>query len=299
LSAHTPSSFRVLLLICGGIAAYKTLFLIRGLRKRGALVRCVLTRSAQEFITPLSVASLSGDKVYTDLFSLTDESEMGHIELSRQADLVLVAPATANMLAKMTHGIADDLVSTILMATDKPVFAIPSMNVRMWEHAATQRNIRQLVQDGIRFLGPVEGDMACGEFGYGRMVEPESIMEVVQRFRAKKSSLVLIVGSIPKNEEEVDTHFSEEGERLDVLWTLLSSLGIFVQIWGGVGVEHISLPMIRIRDEDEVTSRLKSMEDVQVISIAQWVREVPNGIHDLRGEKEMHARILSLVRTNV
>ena len=170
MSVHTSSSFRVLLLICGGIAAYKLLFLIRGLRKKGILVRCVLTRSAQEFVTPLSVASLSGDKVYTELFSLTDESEMGHIELSRQADMVLVAPATANILAKMTHGIADDLVSTILMATDKPVFVVPSMNVRMWEHAATQRNIQQLMRDGIHFIGPVEGDMACGEFGFGRMV---------------------------------------------------------------------------------------------------------------------------------
>ncbi|MDJ0683959.1 MAG: bifunctional phosphopantothenoylcysteine decarboxylase/phosphopantothenate--cysteine ligase CoaBC [Alphaproteobacteria bacterium] len=166
---------RVLLILSGGIAAYKCLDLIRRLKKRGLDVRCVLTQAAQEFVTPLSVAALSEDKVYSDLFSLTDESEMGHIELSRQADLVVVAPASADILARMAAGVANDLATTVLLATDKPVMAAPAMNVRMWEHPATQANIALLHQRGVTLIGPVEGDMACGEYGYGRMAEPEAI----------------------------------------------------------------------------------------------------------------------------
>ncbi|WP_293855930.1 bifunctional phosphopantothenoylcysteine decarboxylase/phosphopantothenate--cysteine ligase CoaBC [uncultured Alsobacter sp.] len=166
---------RILLIVGGGIAAYKALELIRALRKRGLAVRCILTRAAQNFVTPLSAGSLTGDKVYTDLFSLTDEAEMGHIELSRDADLLVVAPATADLMAKMAHGLADDLASTALLATDKPVLVAPAMNVRMWEHAATRRNVAQLKADGIAFVGPDDGEMACGEFGPGRMAEPEMI----------------------------------------------------------------------------------------------------------------------------
>jgi phosphopantothenoylcysteine decarboxylase/phosphopantothenate--cysteine ligase len=165
----------VLLIIGGGIAAYKSLELIRRLKTRGIGVTAIMTKSAGEFVTPLSVASLSGNKVYGDLFSLTDEVEMGHIELSRAADLVVVAPATADLLAKMATGLANDLASTALLATDKPVLAAPAMNVRMWHHPATQRNIRTLTNDGIRFVGPAEGEMACGEFGLGRMAEPDEI----------------------------------------------------------------------------------------------------------------------------
>jgi phosphopantothenoylcysteine decarboxylase/phosphopantothenate--cysteine ligase len=170
---------RVLLIIGGGIAAYKCLDLIRRLRERGAAVTPVLTRAAQQFVTPLSVAALAGEKAYTDLFDLTDEAEMGHIQLSRVADLVVVAPATADLLAKMAGGHADDLASTLLMATDTPVLAAPAMNVRMYEHAATQRNIAQLTRDGVRFVGPNAGDMACGEFGPGRMAEPMEIVEAI------------------------------------------------------------------------------------------------------------------------
>ena len=166
---------RIPLIVGGGIAAYKALELIRALRKRGLAVRCILTRAAQNFVTPLSAGSLTGDKVYTDLFSLTDEAEMGHIELSRDADLLVVAPATADLMAKMAHGLADDLASTALLATDKPVLVAPAMNVRMWEHAATRRNVAQLKADGIAFVGPDDGEMACGEFGPGRMAEPEMI----------------------------------------------------------------------------------------------------------------------------
>ena len=171
---------RVLLIIGGGIAAYKTLELIRALRKRGLAVRCILTRAGKEFVTPLALSSLSGDKVYEDLFSLTDEAEMGHIELSRDADLLVVAPATADLLAKMASGAANDLASTALLATDKPILAAPAMNVRMWLHAATQRNFSRLEGDGVRFVGPGKGEMACGEFGPGRMAEPVEIADAIE-----------------------------------------------------------------------------------------------------------------------
>ena len=171
---------RVLLIIGGGIAAYKCLELVRRLRERGASVRAILTQAAQQFVTPLSVSSLTGDKVYTDLFSLADEAEMGHIELSRDADLLVVAPATADLMAKMAHGLANDLASTALLATDKKVLIAPAMNVRMWLHPATQRNFETLLADGVDFVGPNEGDMACGEYGPGRMSEPAEILAAIE-----------------------------------------------------------------------------------------------------------------------
>ncbi len=170
----------ILLIIGGGIAAYKSLELIRLLKGKGLAVRAIMTKAAEEFVTPLSVASLSGAKVHSHLFSLTDELEMGHIELSRSVDLVVVAPATADLLAKMAQGLANDLASTALLATDKKVLAAPAMNVRMWLHPSTQRNIRVLTNDGIQFVGPNEGDMACGEFGPGRMAEPLEIVAAVE-----------------------------------------------------------------------------------------------------------------------
>jgi len=175
---------RILLIIGGGISAYKSLDLIRKLRERGAAVTPVLTGAATEFVTPLSVAALSGSKVYGELFDLTDEAEMGHIQLSRSADLVVVAPATADLMAKMAYGLANDLASTLLLATDTPVLVAPAMNVRMWDHAATQRNIATLADDGVAFVGPNEGDMACGESGPGRMAEP---LEIVAAVEAKLS----------------------------------------------------------------------------------------------------------------
>ncbi len=171
---------RILLIIGGGIAAYKSCELVRLLCKDGASVRCVVTASGQKFVTPMTLAALSEDKVYTDLFDLKDEAEMGHIQLSRQADLVVVAPATADLMAKMAAGIADDLATTLLLATDKPVLAVPAMNVRMWNHPATQRNIAQLRADGITVMQPDEGPMACGEFGPGRLPEPSAIAEAIR-----------------------------------------------------------------------------------------------------------------------
>ncbi|MEL7279952.1 MAG: bifunctional phosphopantothenoylcysteine decarboxylase/phosphopantothenate--cysteine ligase CoaBC [Pseudomonadota bacterium] len=174
------ASKRILLIIGGGIAAYKSLELIRRLRERGATVTPVLTRAGAEFVTPLSVSALAGTKVFQDLFDLTDEAEMGHIELSRSADLIVVAPATADLMSKMATGQADDLASTLLLATDTPVLVAPAMNVRMWEHVATQRNTATLNNDGIAFVGPNAGDMACGEFGPGRMSEPLEIVAAIE-----------------------------------------------------------------------------------------------------------------------
>ena len=175
-----PHGSRILLIVAGGIAAYKTLELIRRLRERGHGVRCILTRAGAEFVTPLALASLSGERVFTDLFSLTDEAEIGHIRLSREADLVVVAPATADLIAKMAHGLADDLASTALLATDKPVLIAPAMNPAMWAHPATQRSIGQVRADGVGVVGPNPGDMACGETGLGRMAEPEQILAAIE-----------------------------------------------------------------------------------------------------------------------
>ncbi len=172
---------RILLIVGGGIAAYKALELIRLVIKAGASVRVIATAAAREFVTPLSLSALSGDKVYTDLFDLTDEAEMGHIELSRDADLLVVAPATANLMARMAGGLADDLATTALLATDKPVLIAPAMNVRMWQHAATQRNLAMLEHDGVLVTGPDDGDMACGEYGPGRMAEPDAILRAIER----------------------------------------------------------------------------------------------------------------------
>ena len=171
-AGHAP---RILLVVGGGIAAYKACELVRLIRKGGGSVTCVLTKGAQQFVTPMSLAALSENQVYTNLFDLRNEAEMGHIQLSREADLVVVCPATADLLAKMATGIADDLATTLILATDKPVMAVPAMNVRMWEHAATQRNIDLLKAAGVTVLHPDKGMMACGEFGYGRLPEPEAI----------------------------------------------------------------------------------------------------------------------------
>ena len=174
------SGKRILLIVSGGIAAYKALELVRRLRARGAGVRAILTRAGAEFVTPLSLSTLTEDKVYGDLFSLTDEAEIGHIRLSREADLLVIAPASADLLAKMAQGRADDLASTVLLATDTEILVAPAMNVRMWRHPATQANLRLLAGRGVRRVGPNDGDMACGEYGPGRMSEPEEIVAAIQ-----------------------------------------------------------------------------------------------------------------------
>jgi phosphopantothenoylcysteine decarboxylase/phosphopantothenate--cysteine ligase len=171
---------RILLIIGGGIAAYKSLELIRELARRSIRARAILTEAGKQFVTPMSVGALTADKVYSELFSLTDEAEMGHIELSRSADLVVVCPATANLMAKAAHGLADDLASTTLLATDKAVLMAPAMNVRMWTHPATQANVKTLRSYGVTVMEPDEGEMACGEFGPGRLPEPVRIADAIE-----------------------------------------------------------------------------------------------------------------------
>ncbi len=178
----TLSGKRILLVISGGIAAYKSLELIRRLKERGACVRCILTAGGAQFVTPLSVSALSGMRVYQALFSLTDEAEMGHIRLSREADLLVVAPATADLLSRMAQGRADDLAAAILLATDKPVLVAPAMNVRMWQHPATAANMETLAARGVMSIGPNDGDMACGEYGPGRMAEADEIVAAIEHY---------------------------------------------------------------------------------------------------------------------
>ena len=187
-------SKHILLIIGGGIAAYKSSELIRLIKKSGMTVRCVLTESGAQFVTPMTLAALSENEVHTTLWSLKDEAEMGHIQLSREADLVVVCPATANLLAKMAGGIADDLATTLLLATDTPVMAVPAMNVRMWEHAATQRNIKQLSADGIHIMQPDDGAMACGEFGPGRLPEPAAILAEITKHLGNEADAASLVG---------------------------------------------------------------------------------------------------------
>jgi phosphopantothenoylcysteine decarboxylase/phosphopantothenate--cysteine ligase len=182
---------RVLLIIGGGIAAYKVLDLCRLMGRAGLRMRAILTKAGAEFVTPLSLGSVTGDKVYGELFSLTDEAEMGHIELSRDADLVVVAPATADLIAKMAHGLANDLATTALLATDKRILLAPAMNVRMWHHPATQRNLAQLRADGVAFVGPNVGSMACGEFGTGRLAEPPEMLAAIQALLKTDTRLTL------------------------------------------------------------------------------------------------------------
>ncbi|MDP4872883.1 MAG: bifunctional phosphopantothenoylcysteine decarboxylase/phosphopantothenate synthase [Sphingorhabdus sp.] len=188
---------RILLIVTGGIAAYKSLELVRLLKRQGIAVRAVMTKSAAEFVTPLSMAVMTEDQVYGHMFDLKEESEIGHIQLSRQADLIVVCPATANIVAKMAAGIADDLATTILLATDKPVLAVPAMNVRMWNHRATQRNLRQLRADGVHIMAPDEGAMACGEFGPGRLPEPPAVAEQICAMLGQAFNAALTAGRSP------------------------------------------------------------------------------------------------------
>ena len=178
---------KILLIICGGISAYKSLEVIRLLKKRGAIVKTILTRNAKEFVTPLSVTSLSQEKVYDDMFSVQNESEMDHISLSRWSDIILVAPITANTIAKLSIGSSDDLASTVILASDKDIFLTPAMNVRMWEHPSTKENINKLKKFGYKIIGPDIGDMACGEFGEGKMKEPSEIIKQIENYFINKN----------------------------------------------------------------------------------------------------------------
>ena len=276
---------RVLLIISGGIAAYKSLELIRRLRERGLLVRCILTESGSKFVTPLSLSVLSEDRVYSDLFSLTDEAEMGHIQLSRDADLLIVVPATANILAKMAAGISDDLATTALLATDKPVMVAPSMNVRMWEHAATQANLQTLVARGVVRVGPVEGTMACGEFGAGRMSDVPEILEAVDAFFIEKANDLPLLGrrvlvtSGPTHEEIDPVRFianRSSGKQGHAVAQALAALGADTTLISG----PVSLPdpeglkTVHVQTAQEMLMACKTQLPVDVAvcaaAVADW-----------------------------
>jgi phosphopantothenoylcysteine decarboxylase/phosphopantothenate--cysteine ligase len=235
---------RILLIVSGGIAAYKSLDLIRRLRERGASVRCILTEAGGQFVTPLVLAALSEDKVYRELFSLTDESEMGHIRLSREADLLVVAPASADLIARMAAGIVDDLASAALLASDKPVLLAPAMNVRMWEHKATRRNIARLEADGVRLIGPEAGAMACGEFGLGRMAEPADILAAIEHHFARGTGLQgrhALVTSGPTIEPIDPVRFlsnRSSGKQGHAIAAACAKLGARVTLVTGPSAEH-------------------------------------------------------------
>ena len=273
---------RVLLIVTGGIAAYKTPELVRQLIKAGASVRCVMTTSAEQFVTPLTLGSVSGDKVYTDLFSLTDEHDMGHINLSREADVLLVAPATANTLAKLAHGIGDNLATTLLLATDKPVIVAPAMNVRMWEHDATQDNIELLKARGVIFIGPDEGDMACGEWGEGRMSEPEVIVEALNIFFGTHAPLKgkkAIVTSGPTREAIDPVRFianHSSGKQGHAIAEALRDLGADVTLVSGpVSLENpTGMVVVNIESARDMQAAVESAlpADIAVCAaaVADW-----------------------------
>ena len=278
---------RVLLIVAGGIAAFKSLELIRRLRERGASVRCVLTEAGARFVTPLSLQALSENRVYSDMFSLTDESEMGHIQLSRDADLLVVAPATANILARMAAGLADDLASTVLLATDKPVLAAPAMNVRMWTHAATVANVETLKKRGITFIGPNDGAMACNEFGPGRMSEPEEIVAAIESLLTQDRPLAgkrALVTSGPTREaidpvRYISNHSS--GKQGHAIASALARLGAEVTLVSGpVSVpDPAGVKVVKIDSADDMLAACMKVGAVDVAvcaaAVADWKAAKP------------------------
>jgi len=286
---------RVLLIVGGGIAAYKSLELARLLRKAGVGVRPILTRAGAQFVTPLSLAALCENKVYSDLFSLTDEAEMGHIELSRSADLVVVSPATADLMAKAANGHADDLASTTLLATDKPVLMAPAMNVRMWSHPATQRNLAVLCGDGVQFVGPDEGAMACGEYGPGRLAEPPVIFAAIMAALSTGRPLAgrrAIVTAGP-TAEPIDpvrllTNRSS-GQQGYAIAAALAALGAEVTLVSGptalaapVGVKRVDVETAR-QMLAAAQAALPADIAVCVAAVADWRPEVPGEIKIKKG----------------
>ena len=290
------SRHRVLLVIAGGIAAYKSLELIRRLREQACAVRCVLTRAGAEFVTPLSVAALSGERVFTDLFSLTDEAEMGHIRLSREADLVVVAPATADLMAKLANGHADDLASTLLLATDKPVLLAPAMNPQMWQHPATRRNVARLAADGIAMVGPNPGDMACGEEGVGRMAEPDQILAaILARLRPGDRALAgrrALVTSGPTHEAIDPVRYlanRSSGKQGHAIARALAEAGADVVLVAGPTREPDppGVEVVRIESANEMLAAAQAALPVDVAicaaAVADW-RPATSGTQKLKKE---------------
>ncbi|MEQ3624396.1 MAG: bifunctional phosphopantothenoylcysteine decarboxylase/phosphopantothenate--cysteine ligase CoaBC [Celeribacter sp.] len=293
---------RILLIIGGGIAAYKALDLIRRLRERGATVSPVLTRAAEEFVTPLSVAALAGQAVHRHLFDLTAEAEMGHIELSRSADLIVIAPATAHLMARMAGGQADDLATTLLLATDTPVLIAPAMNVRMWDHPATQRNLAQLRNDGIRVVGPDEGQMACGEFGPGRLAEVPEILASIETAltRGPLAGKHVIVTSGPTHEPIDPVRYianRSSGAQGTAVARGLAALGARVSFVTGPaqvpppeGVEVTSVQTAR-EMRDAVMSALPADAVICAAAVADW--HVTNAT-DAKIKKDAQGRLPQL-----
>ncbi|MGB1547674.1 MAG: bifunctional phosphopantothenoylcysteine decarboxylase/phosphopantothenate--cysteine ligase CoaBC [Alphaproteobacteria bacterium] len=264
---------RILLIISGGIAAYKTLDLIRRLKERGASVRAILTKGGAAFVTPLSVAALSGEKVYQDLFSLTDESEMGHIRLSREADLVVVAPASADLMARMAAGLADDLAMTALLATDKPVLLAPAMNVEMWKNPATQANLALLEARGLLRVGPAEGDLACGETGPGRMVEAAEILAEIEHFFERPTPLHgrrALVTSGPTREPIDPVRYlsnRSSGKQGHAIAGALARLGAETVLVTGP-TRETPPPLVRVRSVTTAEEMLAACEEELPVEIA-------------------------------
>ncbi|MCU6453205.1 bifunctional phosphopantothenoylcysteine decarboxylase/phosphopantothenate--cysteine ligase CoaBC [Sphingomonas sp. A2-49] len=274
---------RILLIVGGGIAAYKACELIRLLRGRGHAVRCVLTEGASHFVTPMTLAALSEDQVYTSLWDLKDEAEMGHIQLSRQADLIVIAPATADLMARMAAGIADDLATTLLLATDAPVLAAPAMNVRMWQHAATRRNVAALRADGITVLEPDQGAMACGEYGPGRLPEPPAILAAIERALRPASGTLsgrhVLVTAGPTHEPIDPVRYianRSSGRQGFAIAGALAALGARVTLVAGpvslatpAGVDRIDV--VTAQDMAEAVARaLPADAAVMVAAVADW-----------------------------
>lgn len=274
---------RILLIVGGGIAAYKACELVRLIRKAGHQVTCVVTAGGQHFVTPMTLAALSENQVYTTLWDLKDEAEMGHIQLSRAADLVVVAPATADLMAKMTAGIADDLATTLLLATDKPVLAAPAMNVRMWQHAATRRNVATLRADGVTVLEPDEGPMACGEFGPGRLPEPEAILRAIAAALVPSSGRLkgkhILVTAGPTHEPIDPVRYianRSSGKQGFAIAGALAALGARVTLVAGpvalptpAGVERIDVETAR-EMAAAVDAALPADAAVMVAAVADW-----------------------------
>ena len=281
---------RILLIVGGGIAAYKACELVRLIRKQGGSVRCVLTAGGAQFVTPMTLAALSENPVHTSLWDLKDETEMGHIQLSREADLVVVCPATADLMAKMAAGIADDLATTLLLATDKPVLAVPAMNVRMWEHAATRRNVARLREDGVTVVEPDEGPMACGEFGAGRLPEPEAILAAINAklgdpSPARLAGRHILVTAGPTHEPIDPVRYianRSSGKQGFAIAGALAALGGRVTLVAGP-VQLATPPGVRRVDVETAREMAAAVEDalpadaaVMVAAVADW-RVDPSG----------------------
>ncbi|MEE2916577.1 MAG: bifunctional phosphopantothenoylcysteine decarboxylase/phosphopantothenate--cysteine ligase CoaBC [Pseudomonadota bacterium] len=278
---------RILLIVGGGIAAYKSCEIVRTLRRRGHAVRCVLTEGGSHFVTPMTLAALSEDQVFTTLWDLKDEAEMGHIQLSRQADLVVIAPATADLLARMAGGLANDLATTLLLATDKPVLAAPAMNVRMWQHPATRRNVAQLRADGVTVMEPDEGAMACGEFGPGRLPEPDAIVARIEQMLAGNAAKLLsgrhiLVTAGPTHEPIDPVRYianRSSGKQGFAIAGALAALGARVSLVAGpvplptpAGVDRSAVESAQDK-ANAVAAALPADAAVMVAAVADWRAE--------------------------